>query len=40
MSHSARKGTALIAMVAPDVLDADRGEVRSRVAAGERLLGR
>ena len=40
ISHSSRRSTALIALVASDVLLASPDEVRARMAAGERLLGR
>lgn len=40
IGHSSRQSTALIALVAPDVLSAGADEVRARMAAGERLLRR
>ncbi len=40
IGHSSRKSTALIALVASDVLASTADEVRARMAAGERLLGR
>lgn len=38
LSHSSRKGLALVARVPEDVLGSAPGEVRARMASGERLL--
>ena len=40
LSHSAQRAIALIALVPDDVLVAGATEIRARMSAGERLLGR